>query len=857
MRFPTFTRHLHLVFLTLVLTALVCPAEGFMYYEQREVLPPPTPPLQTERHQVVISLRGAWEMRTGERAAPVPAFIPGCFENARKPLIFRRTFDLADSLKSLHFQLHLPEISYACEVRINGRLAASLTGFHLGFVCDLSSDQLRFGTANEIELRISGRLTPRTTFPVRRQFPQSRDYAGLFSGAYLRGVPAWSIEDARLDLPRESDSSNARSRVLVRVAQYGSLGLTGDDSGNEPSVLISASLLDSSGQIVASGQSDVLKYGRENDYRAVVSLPPFPFVSWSPARPYLYRLTATLMVGADTLHSFTRTVGFRTVEVRDGVLLLNGNPLQLRGVDYVPDHLLGRRATSATRLRQDLAMIRDLGMNTVRVPFDPPPPALLDAADELGLVVLAETAVSMIPITLLESTDYRALVKQAVTQEIETLRDHPSLFAWGVGAHLDWQKHSTREFSQWLREVVRQVDDRPCYVETRQASDVTGLADFVLWAWNPETMSNSFDWNRSPVVFSGVQRSALHQCEDDPGSSGMVNQAEYLIRSLRAIEDHPDADGFVIHSLCDYFGFSPLLSQPTADDPSLYAFGLVDWNRRERLAFAKLRDMVQTGQVSPPVPIRSSAAPPMAFPVLGLAALFILSIELRRNNVFRQNLKRTFLHPHGFISDLRHRRFLHTSQPLFLWLLESVALGLLLASVLYHLRENLALDYYLAHFLPYRAAKTWIIHLIWDPVRLLVYSTAFFAVIILLKVGFIRMASALFRSRVDLRQAWNYVIWSFAALLFLLPVAVVFYRALQIPTISQAIVAIVIAGILWIAIRLMNALWTGFTTSRFKITLMVLGLAIVLVVAILVVLESQLGTITYLDYFHSVFLSGI
>jgi len=856
MRFTISTKRPQLVFLTLVLTALVCPAEGFMYFEQREVSPPPSPSLQSERHQVIINLKGIWEMRTGDRTVPTPAFLPGCFENARKPLIFRRTFELTDSLKSLHFQLHLPEISYACEIRINGRLAASLTGFHLGFVCDLAPDQLRFGSSNEIELRINGRLTPRTTFPVRRQFPQSRDYAGCFGGVYLRGVPAWSIADARLLSVHDPDSASERSNVLVRVAQYGQLELTTDGAGNQPDVVILATLKDSTGQLVASGQSQVLKLGRENDYSTVISLPSFSAVTWSPACPYLYRLTTTLLVGPDTLHDFSRNIGFRTVDIHDGELLLNGNPLRLRGIDYVPDHPLGRRATSTIRIREDLAIIRDLGMNAVRVPFDPPPPALLEAADELGLWVLAETAVGMIPASLLESDDYRALVRQAVTHEIEALRDHPSLLAWGAGSYLDWEKHSTREFSQWLREVIRQGDDRPCYVEAFRISDVAGLADFVLWTWNSGESESFPETNRFPVIFAGVQRSALLQCEDDPGSYGMVNQAEYLIRSLRAIENHPDADGFLIHSLFDYYGFSPLLSQPTTDDPSLYAFGLVDWNRQERLAFAKLRDLVQTGQVSPPVPIRSSAAPPMAFPVLGLAALFILSIELRRNNVFRQNLKRTFLHPHGFITDLRNRRFLHTSQPLFLWLLESVVLGLLFASVLYHLRENPVLDYYLAHFVSLRAAKTWIIHLIWDPVRLLVYATAFFAIIILLKVALIRLTSALFRSRVDLRQAWNYVIWSFAALLFLLPVAVVVYRALQIPTISQAIIAVVVAGILWIGIRLMNALWTGFTTSRFRVTLMIFGTAAVLVIAILVVLESQLGTITYLDYFHSVFVSG-
>ena len=92
----------------------------------------------------------------------------------------------------------------------------------------------------------------------------------------------------------------------------------------------------------------------------------------------------------------------------------------------------------------------------------------------------------------------------------------------------------------------------------------------------------------------------------------------------------------------------------------------MSFDRQERLAYGKLLDIARTGQTTPPVPTGSCEHNPAAFPIIGLAALVLLSVELRRNNVFRQNLKRVFLHAHGFYSDLRYRRFLHTAQPLLL-----------------------------------------------------------------------------------------------------------------------------------------------------------------------------------------------
>ncbi|MBU0508871.1 hypothetical protein KKH27_08560 [bacterium] len=846
-----------LTLLTLVLVVFVRPAEGFVYYDQREAMAPPTPRLQENPHQVVLDLRGTWELQRGEQDESQSAFIPGCFEGDAAPVVFRRSFYLADSLRPLHFQLHLPEISHSCEVRINGRLVASLTGFHLGFVCDLASDQLRFGTTNEIELRITHHLTPKGTFPVRRQLLQSQDYGGCFSGVYLRGVPSWSIEDARFMRESNSELSVISGTAQVRIAQYGPMKTTLDSSGRKSDVLVLVSVYDSMGQAVASGRNDVLRQGRANDYQAVITLPPFHANLWSPAQPHLYTLAATLIAGSDTLHRFERTFGFRTVEVREGALFLNGQPFYVRGVDFVPEYAIGRRVVSPTRLRQDLISIRDLGMNVIRVPSDPPPPLLLDLADELGLSVLVETGVDRIPGKLLEQASYRALVGQAVTQEIEAFQQHPCVLAWGLGTGLDWKNPATADFAGWLRQHVKQLDERPCYVELRNANAGSIPADFILMAWDSQSNRlNDLTTTVVPVIFSGIRRSAWSEGADERAFAGIVNQAEFLTRSVLAVEDRTDVDGFLIHSLSDYYGSSPLLGQPAADDPHLYAFGLVDWNRQERLAYAKLRDLVRTGQASPPVPISSTTAPPLVFPVAGLIAIFALSIELRRNNVFRQNLKRTFLHAHGFCSDLRHRRFLHPGQPLLLWALESVSLGLLMAAGLYSLKDNLALDYALTHFLTGAHIKAWVIELILDPVRLLLYCSVLFALLIVLKAMLIRFVSAILRSRVDTRQAWNYVVWSFAAVLFLLPVSVVFHRAVQIPTISTAVLIAVVAGIVWGGLRLMSTLCEGFGTTRLRVYAVVMVLAGALTAIALAVLENRLGTLTYFQYFYSTFMAG-
>jgi len=569
-------------------------------------------------------------------------------------------------------------------------------------------------------------------------------------------------------------------------------------------------------------------------------------------------MSASLIAGTDTLHQFSRKVGFKSVQIKNGHIYLNGQRLKLRGLDYVPESSHSARAISAAEMRDDILKMRDLGVNALRVPFSPPPPDLLSLCDDMGMLVLVEEGLDWIPGDVLEKTAYRNLAQHSTERLIESFRNDASVLAWGLGSQLDWRNGSTRAFSQWLYNSVKAQDNRPCYVETENPATAAGIADFVLVSLRPDSEAlrlNKSDAGGMPVVVSRVEKlAAMGNPDRDEMSSGIVNQAEYLIREVLAIESSDNLDGYLIHSFSDYHGSSPLLSQPNRPDPFLLSFGIVSLDRQERIAYGKLRDLAHTGQASPPVPAGTPEQAPVAFPIVGLVALAALSIELRRNNVFRQNLKRVFLHGHGFYSDLRYRRFLHTAQPLLLWLLESVTLSLLLSSLLYTYRTSFALDYYLTHFFPWPILKSQLVNLIWNPVQLIAFFSGLFMTLIVLQTIVVRLISLLFRERVDFWQSANYVIWSSSALLYLLPVAVIFYRAVEVPSFAQAALVAVLIGLLWSFLRLLTALRAGFSATPWRVYATVLGVGAVIITIVIVVLENRLGTLTYLRFFHDVFM---
>ena len=184
---------------------------------------------------------------------------------------------------------------------------------------------------------------------------------------------------------------------------------------------------------------------RRESLQTTVSLPRFAVALWSPERPALYRLTGELIAGSDTLHRLTRVVGFKQVVIRGGDLFLNGAPLKVRGIDYVPEDATAGRAISEAQIRQDLTRIRELGMNVVRVPFAPPPPALARAGRRTGAAAAGGRPTSdWIPGDMLNRPAYRNLVTQTYDQMVATLRDHVSVLAWGLGGQLNWREPATQ-----------------------------------------------------------------------------------------------------------------------------------------------------------------------------------------------------------------------------------------------------------------------------------------------------------------------------------------------------------------------------------------------------------------------------
>jgi len=225
----------------------------------------------------------------------------------------------------------------------------------------------------------------------------------------------------------------------------------------------------------------------------------FPMASpktWNAEKPCLYTLCVTLFEKGRAMESVERRIGFRTVAVKDGQLLINGRPVKLAGANrHEIDPLTGRAATAA-HAETDARLFRDANFNYVRTSHYPPAPEFLDACDRLGLYVECEA-----PFCWARGghgEDDPAMAKRFVevtAAMIECCRGHPSIILWSIanesGNGPDGEDRLPRNFAETLALCHREDPSRPVLFNNEWARD-GGAGDAAVLhypSWPPEAYS--------------------------------------------------------------------------------------------------------------------------------------------------------------------------------------------------------------------------------------------------------------------------------------------------------------------------------------------------------------------------------
>ena len=430
--------------------------------------------------------------------------VPGDWNTQREslmfyegPLWYERDFEYHKTADKRVF-LHIGAANYRAFVWVNGHIICEHEGGFTGFDCEATT-ALREGSNFAVIAVDSTRLAD----GVPTLKTDWWNYGGLTREVSLVEVPKSYIDEFDLHLKRGTTDEIE-----------GWVHLVGAPVGSEVKVTLEK-----------DGQSNGVTGRTEADGRARIHLQGGKLQLWSPEHPALYRVR--LKAGEDTLED---EMGFRTIETRGTEILLNGQPIFLKGISvHAEAPYRTGRAFSEEDAETLLGWVHELGGNFVRLAHYPHSERMTRLADRLGILVWSE-----IPVYWACHFEDPVVLGKAESQLSEMIRrdrDKASVILWSVANETPSNATRTAFLKTLVSEVHKQdasrlvtaallvraeghtkiVDD-----PLGDALDVLGTNEYIGWYEGTAADAEHTQWDiryQKPLImseFGGGAKAGLH-----------------------------------------------------------------------------------------------------------------------------------------------------------------------------------------------------------------------------------------------------------------------------------------------------------------------------------------------------------
>lgn len=458
--------------------------------------------------RMVFDLNGIWDfklLQAGEAEAleqsgalgriatedemipmPVPSSYNDIYEGRKfadhvGDMLYRKEFAVSDQMMKQRLILRFGSVTHKAQVWLNGICLGIHKGGFLPFQFDITELAQQ---GNNSLVVIVNNIVDHTTLPagriVRQKFPGIEEeihnfpnfdfynYSGIMRPVCLYTVPECHIED--ISVVGNMDGS---FWWKVKTAGQGHLVVR---------------ILDKQGKEVFTGDGAEGTGTLES-----VEL-------WDTVHPNLYHLQVELTDGDGCMDCCEEAFGFRTVEIRDCRLYLNGKPVYLRGFGKHEDSPIHGRGFDMAVNVKDIALLKWIGANSFRTSHYPYSEEMLQLCDREGILVIDEapavglhtgfSATGMLggtshgTWTTLKTAEHH---QQVLRDMVERDKNHPCVILWSVANEPASEEDGAKEYFEPLIKLVKELDmqKRPVTLVTYEGSSpeqckVAELCDILI-----------------------------------------------------------------------------------------------------------------------------------------------------------------------------------------------------------------------------------------------------------------------------------------------------------------------------------------------------------------------------------------
>jgi len=811
----------------------------------------------TSSSRSIIDLSGEWNYSLDNGVSWKQVKIPAA-ANYEGKIIYRKNFSVDElSIQNNAFTIVCYGINYQAEVYINETFVGRHEGGYTSFELSVPDNIIQIGSENVIRVVVDNVLNHRSTFPLRPQVSGWKNYNGITRDIFIVAAPKLRIEKVNVVVL----AIEPKSTKLLVTATVSAKDLQALAQLSNKSFQLSTVVSESDNETVIGKPINVSIVPQSNTTvtaQISVSIPNAKL--WSPDLPALYSLTVSLLAVEGKKDSLIDAVsvstGIRTFTKDKNNLLFNGAPINLRGVVWIEDSEFHGSALTYEEMERDVALIKNLGANTVRVGFHPPHPFFIQLCDRYGLLVLEEIPNFEIPAKILDEENYKALVNSYLKDMIERDRHNPSVIGWGLGEGSGFSSDMEKNIVSQLHHTAKSIDDRLTYFITRGIEDgETTAADICAISFSNievkklrSRIAAYKETNvKKPIIVAGYGKAVEKGNRNgysDPNSQEA--QARYIQQRYAVIKEMNLA-GSMVFAFNDFNSDRPIMHiKPTT--PTVHTTGIVELDRGKKSAYDVVHSIYHDQKISA-LPIGNYVpVSPYAYVIIGLTLLIIAAWLVNGNRRFRESTRRAIFNSYNFFADIRDQFTLplfHTTLTAFII---AITFSVIFSSILHHFKTSVVLDYFFSYLLS-DGFKRIVIAMSWNPMIGVGYLSGVMVGWFLGLTVLIQLLALMARVKIRLFHSYSIAVWTALPWLFFIPVGMILYRVLESDAYVPWILSMVVLMSAWVYFRTLKGISVIYHIYTPKMYMIGVTMLLIIIGGVYAYFDYMYSLSLYLEYF--------
>lgn len=399
--------------------------------------------------------------------------------------VCRTTFQVDQAQKGKRIFLCIDAVAQMSRIFLNGKFVCDWDEMYLPIRIEVT-DAVEFDGDNILDVVCTGF----ETVQIPSGAEKSTGLIGSWYGRLARGI--WG--DAYLDFVPRTFISDVTVRTSVRNAALEIITEIDNRLGYLKNIKIDVEVIDGDDAVLRL--SDRVLVSDDSVFSHTLSARWENPILWDIDNPFLYKLRVTVSDENGTIHTKDLRFGFREFWNEGTHFILNGKRINLRGDSW---HFNGAVQTTREYAANWFRMCKESGVNYVRLHAEPHPEIYLDVADELGMLIVDETAIYGSAKSMYSADEqYISRCYKHVRRLVMRDKNHPCVIFWSLQNEMRWvdgrdvyKKHIPKMMNlineiDPTRKVSVDGDNRLISYENTQLESLHYNIDGTLEQWRRE-----------------------------------------------------------------------------------------------------------------------------------------------------------------------------------------------------------------------------------------------------------------------------------------------------------------------------------------------------------------------------------